>query len=41
MIMAEVFGLVPEGGMRMDELVKQHIEIFLNGVCVTPEHKNG
>ena len=41
MIMAEVFGLVPEGGLRMEQLLTQHIDIFLNGISVEPERKNG
>lgn len=41
MLIAEVFGIVPEGGIRMDRLVANHIDILFNGLSVNPERKNG
>ena len=38
MVIAEVFHMVPEGGMQMDRLVEQHIEIFFNGIQTRPEN---
>ena len=40
-IMAEVFDIVPEGGLQMDQLVNQHIDILMNGLSAEPERKNG
>lgn len=41
LIMAEVFGIVPEGGLQMERFVSHHIDILMNGLSVEPEHKNG
>jgi len=39
--LAEVFGLMPEGGLQMDRLFAQHIDILFNGLLANPERKNG
>ena len=39
--LAEVFGIMPEGGLRMDRLFAQHIDILFNGLSVNPERENG
>ena len=41
MLLAEVFGIVPEGGMQMDRLVANHIDILFNGLSAKPERKDG
>jgi AcrR family transcriptional regulator len=40
-VIAEVFGIVPEGGLQMDRLISQHIDILMNGLSAKPERKNG
>jgi AcrR family transcriptional regulator len=41
LVIAEVFGIVPEGGLQMDRLIAQHIDILMNGLWAKPERKNG
>lgn len=35
LMMAEVFGLRPEGGLAMDRLIDNHLDILLNGVSAS------
>lgn len=41
LVLAEVFGVVPEGGLQMDRFIAQHIDVLMNGLSVKPERKNG
>ena len=41
MLIAEVFGISPEGGLQMDRLIANHIDILFNGLSAKPERKNG
>jgi len=36
-LMAEIFGIVPEGGLQLDRLVTQHLDILFNGLAARPE----
>lgn len=35
-LLDEVFGITPEGGMRMDRLIENHLDIFFDGLSVKP-----
>ncbi len=35
-LMAEVFGIVPEGGLQLDKLVANHLDILFDGLCAEP-----
>ncbi len=40
-VLAEVFDVVPEGGLQMERMISQHIDILYNGLSAEPERKNG
>lgn len=35
--MAEVFGIVPQGGMQFDKLVENHLSILFDGLAAAPD----
>jgi len=41
LVMAEVFGIIPKGGLQMNRMIEQHIDILYNGISTKPEKKNG
>jgi len=40
LLMAEIFDIRPEGGLQMDRLVQNHIDILFNGLSAKPERKH-
>jgi hypothetical protein len=41
LLMAEIFGVVPEGGLNLPKLFKSHMDILFNGLLVAEEKPNG
>ena len=41
LVIAEVFGIMPEGGLQMERMITQHIDILVNGLSAKPERTNG
>lgn len=39
LVMAEVFGIVPEGGLQFDRLVDNHLSILFDGLSAPPSAK--
>jgi len=39
-MLAEIFGIEPEGGLQMERLITNHIDILFNGLSAKPEHKH-
>jgi hypothetical protein len=39
MLMAEVFGIVPEGGLGIDRLVDNHLDILFDGLSAPASDK--
>ena len=37
--MAEIFGIVPEGGMQFDKLIDNHLSILFDGLSAPPSAK--
>jgi len=40
LLLDEVFGIVPEGGLQMDKFIANHIDILFNGLSATPEQEH-
>jgi AcrR family transcriptional regulator len=40
-LMAEIFGVVPDGGLSLPKLFQSHMDILFNGLLVAEEKRNG
>ena len=38
-VMAEVFGITPEGGLHFDKLIDNHLTILFDGLSAPPSAK--
>ncbi|PFG63982.1 TetR family transcriptional regulator [Thioclava sp. ES.031] len=37
LLLAEIFGIVPEDGLSLDQLIENHLDILFHGVFLSPE----
>lgn len=39
LVMAEVFGITPKGGLHLDQLIDNHLTVLFDGLCAPPSAK--